>query len=186
MFGFIPLYPFFPCLGFISAVSCEACVLIHSATPLSQEPPGADFFQAAYGSTCGDQACEWKPYCLRVTQRNCFHHLELCCWLWAAAPALATCLTPSLSFHPIHLNRHSSRHHLSPSVQIPKLTWHSPPTNLPAECFKFHGWYLLLTFGTFENLALKHILKLKLVFRFVGPKGFLPFQVFSDFYWKRD
>lgn len=77
-FGFIPLCPFLSCLGFISAVSCEACALVHPGTPLSQAPPGADCFQAACGSTCGDQTYEWKTHCPSVTQRNCFHHLELC------------------------------------------------------------------------------------------------------------
>lgn len=56
-FGFIPLCPFLPCLGFISAVSCEGCALRHPGALLSQEPAGADCFQAACGSTCADQAC---------------------------------------------------------------------------------------------------------------------------------
>lgn len=80
-FDFIPLCPFLPCLAFISAVFCEACALLHPGTLLSQESPGADCFQAAFGY----QACEWKLYCPSAAQRNCFHHLELCCWLWASS-----------------------------------------------------------------------------------------------------
>lgn len=120
-----------------------------------RHPLGQSSNEAAHGSTCGDQAYDWKTSCPSVSQRNCSHHLDLCCGLWAGSSCLPR------SPHPVQLNRHSSRHDLSSSAQVPKPSWHLPPTNLPAWCLKFRGWYLLLPLGTFENLALKHILKLK-------------------------
>lgn len=153
--------PFLPCLGCVSAACCGARALLCPGTPLSRysSVPGTPKGRTlTRGSTCGDQACDWKVSCPSVSQRNCSRHLDLC---ELAAPALATCLPPSPSPHPVHLNGHSSKHDVSSSARVPKLTWYLPPTNLPARGFKFCSWYLLLPFGTFENLALKHILKLK-------------------------
>lgn len=73
-FDFIPLCPFLPCLAFISAVFCEACALLHPGTLLSQESPGADCFQAAFG--------------IRLVSGNCIvqvQHREIAFTTWNSA-----------------------------------------------------------------------------------------------------
>lgn len=153
-FGFIPLCPFLPCLGFTSAVSCEDCALSQPGTPLSQEPPEADFFQAACGSTCGHQACEWKPYCPSVTQRNCSHHLEPV-WLPPPPSILSSSMGTLQGIICLHLYKSQSW----PGTHLPQTYLLSVVNFMVGTCFwhsvhlKIFPWNTFWSQSCFSDLS---------------------------------